>query len=785
MGARIAAHLANAGLRPILLDIVPRKLTAEEERRGLSLESAAVRNRIVRAGLDAARKAKPAAFFLPEFADRVRPGNFEDNLDWLREADWIIEVVAEDLKIKQALLERVEAVRRPGSIVSSNTSGLPLHRIAQGRSEDFRRHWLGTHFFNPPRYMRLLEVIPTADTLPEVVETISRFADRHLGKTVVCAKDTPNFIANRIGTFSALGAMRLLQEEDLTIEEVDALTGPVLGFPKSATFRTADIVGLDVLAHVVRNLYENLPDDECRELFRLPAFVEKMLEKGQLGEKTRQGFYKRIKQNGKTEILTLDWKTLDYRPRQKARFPALDMARNTDDLGERLRLLLGGKDKVSALFRRMLGDLFHYAALRVPEISDTVVEVDQALRCGFNWEYGPFQLWDAVGTDAVVEIWRQQGRSIPPLAETILKAKPRTFYLRQEGRPYFFDLERARHKFVPERPGVILLSDLRAVGKVVRENPGASLVDLGDGVACLEFHTKMNALGPDILQMVQVAVEQLQENFDGLVVANQGRNFSVGANLVLLLVTAQEGEWDELDLVVRQFQNATMSLKYAPGPVVVAPHGMALGGGCEITLHGARAHVAAESYIGLVEAGAGLIPAGGGCKEMLIRALDAAEDDLDRLNRVRHTFETIALATVATSAEHARQLGFLRDADSVSMNGDRLIADAKQTVLALIAQGYRPGSPRTDIRVPGEAAYAQMKLGVHMMQRSGYASEHDGVVASKLAYILSGGALNPSQTVSEQYLLDLEREAFVSLCGEPKTQERIQHLLKTGKPLRN
>ncbi len=785
MGARIAAHLANVGLRPTLLDIVPRELNQEEKRRGLTLDHPQVRNRIVRAGLEAARRSKPAAFFRTEWADRVRVGNFDDHLDWLREADWIIEAVAEKLPIKQALLERVEAVRRPGSIISSNTSGLPLRLIAEGRSEDFRRHWLGTHFFNPPRYMRLLEIIPIAETRPEVVETVSRFADLRLGKVVVRAKDTPNFIANRIGTFAVLNTLRLMQEDDLTLEQVDELTGPILGFPRSATFRTADLVGLDILASVVANLRQNLPQDERRELFQLPDFIQKMLERGWLGEKSGQGFYKRVKDGGDSKILALDWKTLEYRLQQKASFPALELARNAEDIGERLRMILAGRDRVAGFYQRQLDDLFHYAALRIPEVADTVVEVDQALHYGFNWELGPFALWDAVGVEPVVVRWRQQKRSLPPLVEALEKSGQKNFYARQNGRRLFFDLARAGLLPVPERPGVIVLAERKAAGAVVSENAGASLVDLGDGVACLEFHSKMNTIGTDILQMVQVGVERVKADFEGLVVGNQGPHFSAGANLMLLLMTVQDGEWDELDLVIRSFQNAVMSLKYAPKPVVIAPHGMALGGGCEFVLHGARTQASAESYIGLVEVGAGLIPAGGGTKEMLVRALDAAEDDLEGLNRVRHVFETIALAKTSTSAEEARRLGYLRPTDAITMNQDRLLADAKQAVLELARQGYRPGAPRNDIVVPGEASYAQMKLGIHLMHRAEQITDHEVTIAGKLAYVLSGGRLNPPQAVSEQYLLDLEREAFLSLCGEPKTQERIQYLLKTGKPLRN
>lgn len=785
MGAQVAAHLANAGLRPTLLDIVPRELTDEEKKKGLALDHPAVRNRITRTGLEAARKARPAAFYLRDYAGQVRIGNFDDNLDWLSEADWIIEAVAEKLAIKQALLERVEAVRRPGAIVSSNTSGLPLRMIAEGRSDDFRCHWLGTHFFNPPRYMRLLEIIPIAGTRPEVVDIISAFADLRLGKMVVRAKDTPNFIANRIGTFAMLNALRLMQEEDLTIEQVDELTGPIPGFPKSATFRTADLVGLDILASVVGTLRDNLPEDERRDLFQLPDFITEMLERGWLGEKAGQGFYKRVKENGERKILVLDWKTLDYRPRQKGGFPSLELARNVEDIGERLRTILAPKDRVAGLYQRLLDDLFHYAAMRVPEISDTVLEIDQAMRYGFNWELGPFELWDTIGVEPVVERWRQQNRILPPMVETLLKTHKKGFYLQEGGRRFYFDPLESRHRLTPDRPGVLFLADRKAVGAVVEQNTGASLVDLGDGVACLEFHTKMNAIGTDILQMVQASVKRLETDFEGLVVGNQGPHFSVGANLMLLLMTIQEEEWDDIDLVIRAFQNATMSLKYAPRPVVVAPHGMVLGGGCEFVLHGDCAQASAESYIGLVEAGAGLIPAGGGTKEVLLRALDASTGELDRLSRVRQAFETIALAKASTSAEEARQLGYLRSSDRITMNQDRLIADAKQTVLDLVRQGYRPRTPRDDIVPPGETLHAQLQLGIHLMQRAGYASDYDAHVASKLAYVITGGALNPPQPVSEQYILDLEREAFLSLCGEAKTQQRIQHLLKTGKPLRN
>ena len=784
MGARIAAHLANAGLRPVLLDIVPRELTPAEKSRGLTLESPQVRNRLAQGGLTAAIKAKPEAFFHKDLAARIKVGNFEDHIEWLSDADWIIEVVAEDLKIKQGLLEKVEAVRRPGSVVSSNTSGLPLHKIAEGRSEDFRKHWLGTHFFNPPRYMKLLEIIPTPDTSPEVIDAVSAFCDRRLGKVVVRAKDSPNFIANRIGTFAVLNALRLMQEKDLTIEQIDTLTGPAIGFPRSATFRTGDIVGVDVMAHVVRNLSENLPDDERRDMFKVPEFMEKMLKNGWLGEKSGQGFYKKSREDGKRVILTLDWKTMEYRPREKARFGTVDMARSAEELAERIPMLLGGKD-TGPLYQELFGELLHYSAMRIPEIAGSVADVDAAMRNGFNWEMGPFELFDVIGVEAVVAQWNEQGRDIPPLVEKLLASGAKSFYSKADGETQVFDLASGAATALPAQPGVTVLAALHESGKVVESNPGASLVDLGDGIVCLEFHSKMNSIGGDTLQMIQAAMTRLESEFDGLVVANQGGNFSAGANLALLLMSSLEQEWDDVNFMIHQFQKATMSLKYAPKPVVVAPHGLTLGGGCEITMHGWHVQAASETYIGLVEAGVGLIPAGGGCKEMALRAADDSEDDLDLLNRLRHYFEKAATATVYTSAEQAREGGYLRDSDGVTMNIARQVEDAKQACLGLVRRGYRVRTPRTDIRVAGDTAYAQMKLGIHMMQRGGWASEHDGKVASKLAWIMSGGALRPAQEVSEQYLLDLEREAFLSLCGEQKTLERIQSVLQTGKPVRN
>ncbi len=788
MGARIAAHLANAGVACYLLDIVPRNATD--------------RNALAKAGLEAAKKSRPAAFFLPELASRITVGNFEDNLDFCGQSDWIIEAVAENLEIKRKLFERVDQHRRPGTPVSTNTSGLPVRTIAEGRSDDFQQHFCGTHFFNPPRYMKLVELIPGPRTHAAVLDALGDFCDRRLGKGVVVAKDSPNFIANRIGTYSMLNVLRLMKEMDLTIEEIDACTGPVVGWPKSATFRTADIVGLDVLVHVVRNIYETAVNDESREAYRVPPLVEEMIKRGMLGEKSGGGFYKRVKKPGESEILTLDWHTMEYRPRQKARFGSIEMGKTIEDTRERLRALLAAGDKASKFLWASISEMCLYAARRVPEIADRIVDVDRAMKWGFAWELGPFELWDAVGAPEMAAKIEKEGRALPPLVTKLLSSG-KSFY---SGTgtvacpPSFFDFGAGDYKPIDQRPGVIHLPCLKDQNKVVESNSGASLIDLGDGVVGCEFHAKMNAIGGDIVQMLHAGVGRLQSDFDAMVIANQAANFSVGANIVMLLMAAQDEEWDEIDYAVRQFQGVTLALKYAPKPVVAAPQGMALGGGCEVSLHAARIHAAAEAYIGLVETGVGLIPGGGGTKEMAIRANEragvtaanaSAENDLDLYHAYKPAFENIAMAKVGTSAEDSRALGYLRKSDLISMNRDRLVADAKQTALAL-ARNYVPlaaspaeGAARTQVRVLGQQLLSAAKLAIHMMLRGAYISEYDAHVARKLAYILAGGNLSSPQFVSEQYLLDLEREAFVSLCGERKTLERIAHTLKTGKPLRN
>jgi 3-hydroxyacyl-CoA dehydrogenase len=759
-----------------------------------------VRNKIVRAGLEAAKKSKPAAFFTAALAEKIAIGNFDDDLARCGEADWIIEVVAENLEIKRKLLARVAQFRKPGAIVTTNTSGLPVHLIAEGMSEEFQQHWAGTHFFNPPRYLKLVEVIPGPKTSSEVVESLNEFCGRRLGKGLVVAKDTPNFIANRIGTFSMLNALRLMSTLGMTVEEVDACTGPAVGWPKSATFRTADIVGLDVLVHVVKNIYETAPNDESREMYKVPVLVEEMAKRGWLGDKTGQGFYKKVKGEGEKEILTLDVNTMEYRPRQKAKFGSLEMGKAIEDTRERLRALVGpvleGQkgDKAQQFLWGALSEMCLYAARRVPEISDNVVDVDRALRWGFAWELGPFEIIDAVGAKAFAGQVEKEGRSLPPVIQRVLASGRKGFYESDKGVTTVFDICSGGTKRVEESNGVIFLKSLKDAGREVERNSGASLIDLGDGVVCCEFHAKMNAIGADLITMLHKGLKRLETDFDAMVIANQAVNFSVGANLMLVLVGAQEQEWDELHMAVKQFQNVNLAIKYAPKPVVAAPQGMALGGGCEVSLHAAKIQTAAEAYIGLVETGVGLIPGGGGTKEMLIRANEhaAGGEDLDLFHALKPVFETIAMAKVGTSAEECRDLGYLRREDGVSMNRDRLVADAKEAALSVVRGGYKSaaatwqeGAQTTQIKVLGEQFLAGAKLAIHMMLRGGYVSEYDAHVGRKLANILAGGALTSPQLVSEQYVLDLEREAFVSLCGEKKTQERIAHTLKTGKPLRN
>jgi len=785
MGARISAHLANAGVPSYLLDIVPPDADGS------------ARNRTAAAGLEAAVKSKPAAFFKPSLARLVTVGNLEDDLQKLAEVDWIIEAVVEDIEIKRALLRKIEAIRKPGTIVTTNTSGLPVAKIVEGFSEDFRRCWFGTHFFNPPRYMRLLELIPTPDADPAAMETVAHFCDLHLGKGVVFAKDTPNFIANRIGIFSALNVMRLMQEMDFNVEEIDALTGTAVGWPKMASFRLADLVGLDILGHVVRNSVANIKDE--RSDLVLPDFFKQMLERKWLGDKTKQGFYKKTKKDGKSEVLAIDWKTLEYRPSQRPKFPALEMAKTVDDLPERLRTLLApSKDKAGIFLWTALSELWTYAANRIGEISDSVVEIDRAMKLGFNWEMGPFELWDAAGVAKTVKRMQADGKPISPNVEKLLASGNERWYTDDlkaaSGRAYF-DIKSGHYTSEKVSLGVWSVAVAKKSGLVVKKNAGASLVDIGDGVGCIEFHSKMNSLGGDIVQMITQTLKPggAGDSFDAFVITNDAANFSVGANIMMLLMAVQEEEWDEVDLAIKQFQNMTQAIKFSSKPVVVAPFGMALGGGCEITLHAAARQPHAELYCGLVEVGVGLLPGGGGCKEMTLRAVDKAThirpagrgESVELMEAMKQAFETVAMAKVSMSAFEAKNLGFISNGDDVTMNRERVLTDAKERALELAREGYRAPVPRTDIPAPGESILATLKLGVHIMHEGEFITDHEVKIANKVAEVLCGGAVNPGTPVSEQYLLDLEREAFKSLCGEKKTQERIQYTLKTGKTLRN
>ncbi len=793
MGARIAAHFANAGVPSYLLDIIPPGATGSE------------RNKIAAAGLEAAKKSKPAAFLEPELARLVTIGNFEDDLKRLSEVDWILEAVVENLDIKRSLLKKVEAIRKPGTIVTTNTSGLPVGKIAEGFSDDFRKSWLGTHFFNPPRYMRLLEIIPTPETDPVVIEAVAHFSDVNLGKGVVFAKDTPNFIANRIGTFSVLNVMRLMQEMDLTIEDVDALTGDAVGWPKSATFRTVDLVGLDILGHVVSNMAQTGGQECPPHPSKLPEFYKQMLERKWLGDKTKGGFYKRVKGEGKEEHrLALDWKTLEYHPRKKPKFPVLDMAKNIDDTGARLRMLLGLEgspqkgDRAGAFLWSVLSDLWNYSANRIPEISDSIVEIDRAMRLGFNWKLGPFELWDAAGVDVTVARMKKEDRPVAANVEQLLAAGKKSWYgddpKAASGRVYF-DLRTANYEAVKVSAGVWSVEVAKKSNGVVKKNSGASLVDLGDGVACIEFHSKMNSLGGDIVGLISqtLKADGYGDGFDAFVISNDADNFSVGANVVLLLMSIQEEEWDDVDVAIRQFQGMTQAIKFSPKPVVVAPFGLTLGGGTEISLHAAARQPHAELYAGLVEVGVGLLPGGGGCKEMLLRAVDQAGsirpggrgESVELMEAVKKVFEIIATGKVATSACEARGLGFLRESDNITMNRERVLADAKARALELVRGGYEPPPPRADIPAPGENVLAALRLGVHIMRQGDFITDHEVKIATKVAEVLCGGNVTSGTPVSEQYVLDLEREAFKSLCGERKTQERIQYTLKTGKTLRN
>lgn len=786
MGSRIACHFANIGIQVLLLDIVPKELLPDEQKRGLTTESPDFRNRIVNLALQNTLKSKPAPLYHSSYISRIRTGNFEDNLKDIAECDWILEAVVENASVKQKVFTNVEQYRKPGTLVTTNTSGIPLHIIAEGRSEDFRKNFCGTHFFNPPRYLRLFEIIPGPDTDPEITGFLEHYADLYLGKTAVVCKDTPAFIANRIGVYGIMALFHLVQEMDLSVEETDRLTGTVIGRPKSATFRTCDVVGLDTLVHVANGLRENLPGDSQKHLFELPAYIHQMVENKWLGDKTGQGFYKKTKNaEGKKEILALDLKTLEYRSQIKASFKTLDAAKGTDDLNARLKVLISGKDKAGEFYRKIFTGIFSYVSERIPEIADEIYKIDHALTAGFGWESGPFENWDALGLTETVELMEQMRVPVAPWIYEMISAGFQTFYKTENSLRYYYDIPSKTYKLIPGQEEYIQLNLLRGE-KTVWSNAGCSILDLGDGVLCCEFRTKMNSIGGEVLQGLEKGISLAEKEFRGLVIGNDGANFSAGANLAMILMFAIEQEFDEIDLAVRMFQKANMRVRYSSVPVVVAPFGLTLGGGCEMVLHADKVQAHAETYIGLVEFGVGLIPGGGGSKEFALRLSDSFTEGDIETNKLRERFLTIGQAKVSTSAREAYDLGILREGlDEVTMNRSRLISDAKKSVLELADAGYTQPVPRKDIKVLGKSGLGIIYAGANSMLAGHYISEHDQLISRKLGYILCGGDLSQPSMVSEQYLLDLEREAFLSLCGERKTLERIQSILTTGKPLRN
>ncbi len=785
MGSRIACHFANIGVEVLLLDIAPKELTEEEQKKGLSLEHPAVRNRIVSSSFQKAVKSRPAPVYHPSYAQRVKLGNFEDNMQDIADYDWIIEVVVEKLNIKQVVFEQVEKHRRPGTLITTNTSGIPINMMLEGRSEDFQKHFCGTHFFNPPRYLRLLEIIPSQKTDPGIVDFLMHYGDLYLGKETVLCKDTPAFIANRIGVYGIISAMHTIEEMGLTVGEVDRLTGPLIGRAKSATFRTMDVVGLDTTVNVSNNLYQALKHDESRDKFKLPGIVKELYDRNWLGDKTGQGYYKKVKdEKGKSVILELDFETYEYGERTKAKFPSLELAKPKDDLQERLKILVGAQDKAGEFYRAHFYDLFRYCTFRIPEIADELFRIDQAVSAGFGWDAGPFETWDMLGVQKTASKMEAAGQKPAQWVYEMLESGAESFYKSEDGKRMYYDIDSKGYKVVPGTDDFILLDTLRE-NKILWTSDGATILDLGDGVLNVEFHTKMNTLGNDPVEAINRAIDMAEKEYRGVVIGNEGQNFSAGANLAMLLMFAIEQEFDEIEMMIRQFQNTMMRARYSSVPVVVAPHGLTLGGGCELTMHADQVIANAETYIGLVEVGVGLIPAGGGTKEMTLRVSDSLEAGDVEFNALQNALMNIATAKVATSAQEAFDMHILRDRDKVNMNINRQIADAKDAVLLMAERGYSQPVHRKDIKVQGKPGIALFKAGIYGMRQGHYISDHDKKIAEKIAYVVCGGELSYPQHVSEQYLLDLEREAFLSLTGEKKTLERIQSLLQGGKPVRN
>jgi 3-hydroxyacyl-CoA dehydrogenase len=786
MGSAIACHFANIGVEVILLDIVPRELNEHEKKKGLSLENKTVRNRIVNEALKNALKSKPSPIYHQEFAKRIQTGNLEDDIELINQVDWIIEVVVERLDIKKQVFDNIEKHRKPGTLITSNTSGIPIKFMNEGRSEDFQQHFCGTHFFNPPRYLRLFEIIPGPNTKPEVIAFLNEYGKKFLGKKSVIAKDTPAFIGNRIGIFSIMSLFHIVKEMDMTIEEVDKLTGPVIGRQKSATFRTVDVVGLDTLVHVANGLYENVPHDEQHDLFKLPDFIKTMMENKWLGSKTGQGFYKKEKKkDGSSEIKSLDLNTLEYRDRKRASFATLELTKTIDRVADRFEVLIKGKDKAGEFYRKNFAALFAYVSNRIPEITDELYKIDDAMQAGFGWEHGPFQIWDAIGVEKGIKMMAEQGIQPANWVNEMLEAGYDSFYTVKDGNTYFYDIPNKKMQQVPGQDAFIILDNIRDA-KAVFKNSGVIVEDLGDGILNVEFRSKMNSIGGDVLDGLNKAIDLAEKEYQGLVVANNGQNFSVGANIGMIFMMAVEQEYDELNMAIKYFQDTMMRMRYSSIPTVAAPHNMTLGGGCELSLHADKVVAHAETYIGLVEFGVGVIPGGGGSKEMTLRAADTYQKDDVELNRLREHFLTIGMAKVSTSAYEAYDLNILQPGkDIVVVNKDRQLAIAKKQALLMAENAYTQPIKRQDIKVLGKQALGAFYVGTDQMLAGNYISEHDKKIANKLAYVMAGGDLSAATKVSEQYLLDLEREAFLSLTGERKTLERLQHMLKKGKPLRN
>ncbi|SFN39253.1 3-hydroxyacyl-CoA dehydrogenase/enoyl-CoA hydratase family protein [Salegentibacter flavus] len=786
MGSGIACHFANIGVEVLLLDIVPRELNEKEKKKGLTLEDKEVRNRLVNESLQSALKSKPSPIYHQKFANRIETGNLEDDISKVSEADWIIEVVVERLDIKKKVFDDLEKHRKPGTLITSNTSGIPIHQMNEGRSDDFKKHFCGTHFFNPPRYLRLFEIIPGPDTSEEVLDFLNEYGEKFLGKKSVVAKDTPAFIGNRVGIFSIMSLFHMVKDMGMTIEEVDKLTGPVIGRQKSATFRTVDVVGLDTLVHVANGLHKGVPEDEEHELFALPDFIQTMVDNEWYGSKSGQGFYKKIKnEDGSSTIKSLDLDSLEYRDQKKASFATLEETKSIDNVEDRFEVLINGKDKAGEFYRKSFGALFAYVSHRIPEITDELYKIDDAMKAGFGWEHGPFQIWDAVGVKKGIELIEAEGKKPAAWVNEMLESGKESFYTVKEGNTYFYDIPKKEHVKIPGQDAFIILDNIRE-SKEVFKNSGVVVEDLGDGILNVEFRSKMNAIGGDVLDGINKAIDIAEKDYQGLVVANNGKNFSVGANIGMIFMMAVEQEYEELNMAVKYFQDTMMRMRYSSIPTVAAPHTMTLGGGCELSMHADKVVAAAETYIGLVEFGVGVIPGGGGSKEMTVRAADTFEKDDVELNRLREHFLTIGMAKVSTSAYEAYDLNILQKGkDIVVVNPNRQLAIAKKHALLMAENGYTKPILRTDIKVLGKQALGAFLVGTDQMNAGKYISDHDKKIANKLAYVMAGGDLSEPQMVSEQYLLDLEREAFLSLTGERKTLERLQHMLKKGKPLRN